>query len=53
MAGTAVDCLGTPALIEAARADHAARLARSPYRCPLPDDVQPPIQPRPTAASAA
>jgi aminobenzoyl-glutamate utilization protein B len=49
MAGTAVDCLSTPALIEAARAEHAARLARSPYRCPIPDDVQPPLQPRPTA----
>jgi aminobenzoyl-glutamate utilization protein B len=49
MAGTAVDCLSTPALIEAASADHAARLARSPYRCPIPDDVQPPLQPRPAA----
>jgi aminobenzoyl-glutamate utilization protein B len=53
MAGTAVDCLRTPSLIEAARADHAARLAQSPYRCPIPDDVQPPIQPRPAAPSAA
>jgi aminobenzoyl-glutamate utilization protein B len=53
MAGTAVDCLTMPELIEAARADHAARLARSPYRCPIPDDVKPPIQPRPAAASAA
>jgi aminobenzoyl-glutamate utilization protein B len=53
MAGTAVDCLRTPSLIEAARAEHAARLAQSPYRCPIPDDVQPPIQPRPAAPTAA
>ena len=53
MSGTAVDCLRTPSLIEAARADHAARLAQSPYRCPIPDDVRPPIQPRPAAPSAA
>ncbi|MGH6919045.1 MAG: amidohydrolase, partial [Geminicoccaceae bacterium] len=53
MAGTALECLSRPALIEAARADHAARLAQSPYRCPIPDDVRPPIQPRPAAASAA
>jgi aminobenzoyl-glutamate utilization protein B len=46
MAGTAVDCLTTPSLIEAARADHQARLAKSPCRCPIPDDVKPPIQPR-------
>jgi aminobenzoyl-glutamate utilization protein B len=53
MAGTAVDCLRTSSLIEAARADHAAKLAQSPYRCPIPDDVQPPIQPRPAAPHAA
>jgi aminobenzoyl-glutamate utilization protein B len=53
MAGTAADCLRTPSLVEAARADHAARLARSPYRCPIPDDVQPPIRPGPAAPSAA
>ncbi|MEM7022973.1 MAG: M20 family metallopeptidase [Pseudomonadota bacterium] len=49
MAGTAIDCLTTPELIEAARADHAARLAKSPYRCPIPNDVSPPIQPRKAA----
>ncbi|MEM7026283.1 MAG: amidohydrolase [Pseudomonadota bacterium] len=49
MAGTAVDCLNSPDLIEAAQADHAARVAKTPYRCPIPSDVQPPIQPRPAA----
>jgi aminobenzoyl-glutamate utilization protein B len=53
MAGTAVECLTRPSLIEAARSDHAARLGRSPYRCPIPEDVQPPVRPRPAAVSAA
>ena len=44
MAGTAVDALQNPALIERAKADHAARTARTPYACPLPPDVNPPIQ---------
>ena len=51
MAGTALECLSRPALIEAARADHAARLAQSPYRCPIPDEVRPPIPPRPAASA--
>ena len=44
MAGTAVDALQNPSLIERAKADHAARTARTPYVCPLPPDVNPPIQ---------
>lgn len=44
MAGTAVDALKDPALIERAKADHAARTAVTPYVCPIPDDVTPPIQ---------
>ena len=47
MAGTALDCLVDPALLAAARADLDARLARSPYICPIPGDVKPPLQPRP------
>jgi aminobenzoyl-glutamate utilization protein B len=43
MAGVAVDALSDPKLIEAAQADLAARLAETPYVCPLPDDLQPPI----------
>ena len=38
-----------PALLAEARAEHAARLAREPYVCPIPDDVQAPILPRPAA----
>ena len=44
MAGTAVDALQDPSLIEKAKADLAARTAATPYVCPLPADVQPPIQ---------
>jgi aminobenzoyl-glutamate utilization protein B len=44
MAGTAVDALQDHELIARAKADHAARTAATPYVCPIPDDVQPPIQ---------
>ncbi len=43
MAGTAVDALTDVALIEAAKADLAARTASTPYACPIPADVEPPI----------
>ncbi len=43
MAGTALDALQRPDLIEAAKADLAARTEATPYKCPLPDDVEPPI----------
>jgi aminobenzoyl-glutamate utilization protein B len=44
MAGTAVDLIRTPDLVAAAKADHKARTDASPYVCPLPPDVQPPIK---------
>jgi aminobenzoyl-glutamate utilization protein B len=50
MAGVAVDALDDPALIERAKADHKARTDVTPYDCPLPADVKPPIQPRFEAA---
>ena len=43
MAGTAIDALQRPDVIEAAKADLAARTKATPYKCPLPDDVEPPI----------
>ena len=43
MAGTALDALRDPGLIERAKADLAARTRSTPYRSPLPADVQPPI----------
>ncbi len=47
MAATAVDVLRDDKLLAAAKADHAARTAATPYVCPIPPDVKPNIQPRP------
>ena len=44
MAGTALDALQDPGLIERAKADLAERTRDTPYTSPLPSDVQPPIQ---------
>jgi aminobenzoyl-glutamate utilization protein B len=43
MAGTALDALHDETLIARAKAEHQARLSRSPYICPIPEDVEPPI----------
>ncbi len=43
MAATAVDALTDPALVARAKADHAAKLAVTPYVCPLPEGIDPPI----------
>jgi aminobenzoyl-glutamate utilization protein B len=43
MAMTGRELFADPALLSAAKTEHAARLAREPYICPLPDDVMPPI----------
>lgn len=45
MAGTAISLFEDPALISAARQEHARRLSETPYVCPIPDDVHPPITP--------
>jgi aminobenzoyl-glutamate utilization protein B len=44
MAGTAVAALHDEVLIARAKADHQTRTAKTPYVCPLPADVEPPIQ---------
>ncbi|MDR3538538.1 MAG: M20 family metallopeptidase [Acetobacteraceae bacterium] len=44
MAGTALDAIQDEVLLARAKADHQAKLARSPYVCPLPEDLQPPIK---------
>ena len=41
MAGTAADLLEDAGLLAQAKADHAARLARTPYVCPLPEGLAP------------
>ncbi|MDX2158626.1 MAG: M20 family metallopeptidase [Hyphomicrobiaceae bacterium] len=47
MAGTAMEALRNPALIAAAKADHAKRTGGKPYQCPIPADVKPPITQKP------
>lgn len=46
MAGTAIDLLLEPALIERCKGDLEKRTARMPYVSPIPAAVQPPIPPR-------
>lgn len=47
MAATAKRAIQDPALIEAAKAEHQMHMTKTPYICPLPDDVSPPIVKRP------
>jgi aminobenzoyl-glutamate utilization protein B len=50
MAGVAVDALADPSLIARAKADHKARTSATPYDCPLPPEIAPPLQPRPATS---
>src|SRR5882757_6979711 len=43
MAGLGIKALTEPKLIEAAKADLTKRTAKTPYVCPLPDHVGPPL----------
>jgi aminobenzoyl-glutamate utilization protein B len=43
MAGTAVDALRDLDLVARAKADLAARTARTPYESPIPPGVEPPL----------
>ena len=44
MAGTALDAMQDDTLRARAKADLKARTARTPYVCPIPDEVEPPLQ---------
>jgi aminobenzoyl-glutamate utilization protein B len=44
MAGTAIDVIRDETLLARAKADHQERVARKPYVCPLPDDLEPPVK---------
>jgi aminobenzoyl-glutamate utilization protein B len=46
MAATAIDAIRDAALVARAKADLAERTRETPYVCPIPPDVQPPIRPR-------
>ncbi|CAN1570118.1 AbgB Metal-dependent amidase/aminoacylase/carboxypeptidase [Rhabdaerophilaceae bacterium] len=43
MASLAISALTDPALVAAAKADFARRIAQTPYICPIPPDVRPPL----------
>ncbi|WP_299904879.1 amidohydrolase [uncultured Paracoccus sp.] len=47
MARCAQMLIEDPALLAEAQAEHAERLRKTPYRNPLPEDVEPPLVPRP------
>jgi aminobenzoyl-glutamate utilization protein B len=44
MAGTAVDAIRDPALVERAKAEFRERTGGKPYESPLPKDLAPPIR---------
>jgi aminobenzoyl-glutamate utilization protein B len=44
MAGTALDAIRDEVLLARAKAEHEAKLGRTPYECPLPADLEPPIK---------
>jgi aminobenzoyl-glutamate utilization protein B len=44
MAGTALDAIQDETLRARAKADLTARTARTPYVCPIPDEVEPPLR---------
>ncbi|KFC72239.1 putative Peptidase M20D, amidohydrolase Aminobenzoyl-glutamate utilization protein [Bosea sp. LC85] len=50
MAGTAIDVMSDETLLARAKKDHQERTTRTPYICPIPAEVKPPIQPRSEAA---
>lgn len=43
MAGTAIDALRDETLLARAKAEHRAQLEATPYICPIPPDIDPPI----------
>lgn len=47
MAGTALEVLTDETLMARAKKDHLERTQRMPYVCPIPESVQPPVQPKP------
>ncbi|WP_102959803.1 M20 family metallopeptidase [Mangrovicella endophytica] len=49
MAATGAELFRDPSLIEAAKADHRARLEGTPFVNPIPDDVEPPLPDRAAA----
>jgi aminobenzoyl-glutamate utilization protein B len=44
MAGTALDVIRDETLLARAKADHQARVGKTPYVCPLPAELDPPVK---------
>jgi aminobenzoyl-glutamate utilization protein B len=44
MAATALDVIRDRELVDAAKSDHRARLAGTPFVHPIPPDVEPPVK---------
>ncbi|MDA9022386.1 amidohydrolase [Alphaproteobacteria bacterium] len=53
MAATASALIQSPDTLEAARAVHNDRQAKTPYQCPIPKEVSPPIIAKPEKAARA
>ena len=51
MAATAAEAIADEALLSRAKAEFAERTARTPYVCPMPPEVVPPLLPRPVKAA--
>lgn len=47
MATTAIDVLTDKVLLAQVKKAHFEQVSEKPYKCPIPADVKPPIQPRP------
>ncbi|SEK29997.1 aminobenzoyl-glutamate utilization protein B [Kosakonia sacchari] len=47
MAATAVDVLTDKVLLAQVKKAHFEQVSEKPYHCPIPEEVMPPIQPRP------
>lgn len=44
MAGTAIDLIQDAGVLKQARTELEGQLSKVPYRCPIPDEVQPPVR---------
>ncbi len=44
IAGSALDLMTRPELLEEAKEEHGRRLLGRTYKCPIPDDVDPPLE---------
>jgi aminobenzoyl-glutamate utilization protein B len=47
MAATAVSLIKSPEILAAARKIHEDRLRETPYHCPIPAEVRPPVKAKP------